>query len=261
MKKIMLAAALSFAALAGAEVIVDFDELWTTGQNDYDMSAGFGDVSWTSKGVQFVRNRTDWGGGFSSWDGMTFSSVNNPSVGGFGNQYAVYGSGSDASGTGSYAVFYEPWGGGNSVVLPVATEVMGFHFNNTAYAADSLLNGDSFARAFNLASNDVFSLTVVGYDSLGAEIDQTVSVNLADYTGVSGQVVSDWTWVDLSALGTDVKALRFDLSSTDSGTPTYFAMDNLTVDAIPEPSSVVLLVAGAGGLVWFRRRRKYFFRG
>ncbi|QBG48140.1 PEP-CTERM sorting domain-containing protein [Verrucomicrobia bacterium S94] len=36
---------------------------------------------------------------------------------------------------------------------------------------------------------------------------------------------------------------------------------SLSSIVIPEPSSVVLMVAGAGGLVWFRRRRKYFFRG
>jgi hypothetical protein len=44
-------------------------------------------------------------------------------------------------------------------------------------------------------------------------------------------------------------------------TPGYFAMDELSYAAVPEPSSVILMIGGFGGLIWFRRRRKYFFRG
>ena len=82
---------------------------------------------------------------------------------------------------------------------------------------------------------------------------------LADYTGDTGQLVDDWTFVDLASLGDNVKSLKFSLSSTDNGdwgmnTPAYFAMDDLTVAAIPEPGSAVLLLLGAGGLVSFRKQ-------
>ncbi|VGO14915.1 hypothetical protein PDESU_03485 [Pontiella desulfatans] len=260
MKNVLVVAAV--AALLGsasADVVVDFDALWTTGNNTYDMPSTFGALAWENQGIQFMRTRTDWGGGWSSWDGTTFSSVNNPLVGGSGNQYAVSGSGLDVSGAGSYGVFFEPWSGGTSVVLPVATEVKGFYANNTAYAADTILNGDGFARAFSTASNDLFSLTIEGFDSVGSSVG-IVDFNLADYTGVTGEIVDEWTWVDLSSLGGDVKSLQFNMSSTEGNTPNYFAMDELTVAAIPEPGTVTLMLLGFGGMVWFRKKRTYFLR-
>ena len=38
-----------------------------------------------------------------------------------------------------------------------------------------------------------------------------------------------------------------------------FTSNIYAVDAIPEPSSVILLIGGFGGLAWFRTRRKYYF--
>ena len=62
--------------------------------------------------------------------------------------------------------------------------------------------------------------------------------------------------MDLSSLG-DVTGLEFNVASSDVGdfginTPTYFAMDDLTV--IPEPMSILLL--GLGGLVISSKKLK-----
>jgi hypothetical protein len=142
--------------------------------------------------------------------------------------------------------------------------VNSFQINNTTYAALSMLNGDGPARAFTTASNDWFKLTIEGFDSADSSLG-TVDFMLADYSQGTEDLVEDWSLVDLSSLGTDVKSLKFGLTSTDNGeygmnTPGYFAMDNLSVEAIPEPSSVILLVAGFGGVAFFRHRRKYFIK-
>ena len=78
--------------------------------------------------------------------------------------------------------------------------------------------------------------------------------------------------MDLSSLAS-ARSLRFGLRSTDTSTfgdldgdgnpdyfintPTYFALDNLTYTAIPEPSSIALLALGLlGGLAGGLRARR-----
>jgi hypothetical protein len=258
MKKSVLLIVLLSACIGYADVTVDFDALGTSGNNTYTVPQS----DWTQSGITFAHNYTDWGGGFTSWDGMVYSSVNDVATSGYGNQYAVYGNGagSDVSGSGSYGVYYQPFTEQQSIILPVETTVRGFYANNTTYAALSMLDGDSFARAFNTASNDLFTLTVTGFDSSENNLG-SVALNLADYTGATGVILDDWSYVNLETLGSSVKSLEFTITSTVAYTPSYFALDELTVAAVPEPSSVILMIGGFGGLIWFRRRRKYFFRG
>jgi len=73
-------------------------------------------------------------------------------------------------------------------------------------------------------------------------------------------IVDEWTWIDLSGLGS-VTNLEFSFTSTDNGAwgmnnPGYFAMDNFNGSAldapVPEPMSIMLL--GLGGLLLRRRK-------
>ena len=82
---------------------------------------------------------------------------------------------------------------------------------------------------------------------------------LADYRSTDSAhdyIVDDWTWVDLSGLGT-VDRIEFTLSSSDVGsfgmnTPAYFAMDCL--NAVPIPGALWLLAGGLIGLMGIRRK-------
>lgn len=105
-------------------------------------------------------------------------------------------------------------------------------------------------------------LTIIGKDGGGATTG-SVDFMLADYRfadNTQDYVVTDWRWVDLAALGT-VSSLQFALVSSDSGefginTPAYFALDNLTVTAVPEPEQVALLLAGLALVGAVARRRR-----
>ncbi len=256
-KQALLVACAALAGATLADVVINFDGQSTTGNNTYFSSSVDGSHDWVDGGATFS-HEVSWGG--SSWDGMTYSSVNDTTNAGFGNQYAVYGDGMGMGDTGSYAVSFQPFVQRRIIALPVATTVRGFYANNTTYAALAMLNGEGSARAFTTASNDVFTLTIEGFDGGGAGLG-TVDFLLADYTGATGSIVDDWTFVDLSSLGADVKSLGFSLSSTDNGawgmnTPAYFAMDDLTVAAIPEPGTIALMLSGFGGMFVFRRRLK-----
>jgi len=255
-KQALLIALAGTIGAAFADTVIDFDGQSTTGNNAaYVAPAADGLYNWVDNGVTF-RHEVVFS---TSWNSFTYSSVNDTTTAGYSNQYAVYGDGMGMGDGGSYAVYYNQTAM-PLITLPVATTVRGFYANNTTYAALDMLNGSSFSRQFTTASNDWFKLTIEGFDDGGAS-QGTVDFLLADYTGATGSIVEDWTFVDLSSLGANVKSLGFALSSTDNGawgmnTPNYFAMDDLTVAAIPEPGTILLMLSGFGGMFLFRRRLK-----
>lgn len=232
------------AAPAAAHVNIDFEELTAPGPL-YGDGAGF-----ESRGVDFA------GEVFSGW---TYSDVSDTITPGFTNQYAAFtGTGFDA-GDDVYAVGFVSDRDSAAITLPVATTVKSVFVTNTTYAALSMLNGDAFAKQFGGPSGDdpdFFRLTIFGIDEAGQDTG-SVTVDLADYTFSDNSqdfVLDHWNYVDLTSLGDKVASLEFSLESSDVGsfginTPTYFAMDNLILREVPEPSTLVLFGAGAACLL------------
>ncbi len=256
-KQALLIVLAGMTGVALADTVVDFDGQSTTGNNTYYRPTEDGTYDWTDKDATFSM-QVDYDG--AAWDGMTYSSVLDTTTPGYTNQYAVSGDGMGMGDGGSYAIFFQPFSNRSAITLPTATTVRGFYANNTTYAALAILNGEGSARAFTTESNDWFKLTIEGFDGTDNSLGM-VDFLLADYTGETGELVDDWTFVDLASLGDNVKSLQFALSSTDNGawgmnTPAYFAMDDLTVAAIPEPGTIALMLVGFGGMVGFRRRLK-----
>ena len=238
--------------------------------------------SFTSGGVQFVnRYNKSWG----SWGGFGYSNRTDTTTAGSSNQYSAFpGSGCDASR--NYAIAY---GYSNEVdrsnanqlqqlpyvVLPNGLNIQSISVTNTTYAALSMQNGDSFAKRFGytyqyvngvktlVSSNDPdwFKLTVYGSDALGNVLSNNVEFYLADYRSsdsASDYIINDWQELDLTSLS-DAECLYFNLSSSDTGdfgmnTPGYFALDNVSYTAIPEPSAIAMLTAAA--TIWVYRLRK-----
>ena len=123
----------------------------------------------------------------------------------------------------NFVVWTASYEGDNGVSLDHASVVPGFFINNTAYDANSMCNGDGYAKKFT--KDDWFKLTITA-SLAGDDVNTQVEVDLAK----DGKYIDKWTYVDLSILG-EIDALRFALSSSDNGaygmnTPAYFAMDN-----------------------------------
>lgn len=239
--------AVQVATLDGLPFPVDQDYY-----NGSDSAGGFIDA-----GVLFRNNFTDFGE-FTSWDGFAYSRVNDTETPGFFNQYAAI-TGTDFSGKGTYAVAYVNEFASLSVQEPVTFG--GFYVTNTTYAALSMQNGDDFSKKFgglDGADPDFFRLSIQGY-LLGNRVN-ALTFYLADFTSdkaADDYILTDWSWVDLSELGT-VDELRFSLTSSDTGrfgmnTPAYFAMDNLTI--VPEPSFYAALFGASALFLVLRRKR------
>lgn len=104
------------------------------------------------------------------------------------------------------------------------------YVTNTSYCYYTIKHGSPFSKKFT--TGDYFKLLIygVGQDN---SITGPVIVNLADFTNGNSTITKEWEYVNLEALG-DVKAIYFQMESSDIGkyginTPTYFAIDRLTI--------------------------------
>jgi hypothetical protein len=249
--------------------VVDLEDLSLPGSNTFVNGsaniippATVSTTPFVSRGATF-NNRFDTAFG-GNWAGWSYSNVVNTTTAGFGNQYAAYnlaGGGGDASA--QYAVAFEDFFTPvtPAIRLPAGTRPASVRITNSTYAALSMRDGDSFAKKFGGTTGndpDFFRLTIRGFDALDI-LTGTVEFFLADYRFANNSldfIVSQWTTVNLAPLGSAVR-ITFDLDSTDNGqfgmnTPAYFALDNLAVTPIPEPSSLLLGVLVIP--VWLRRR-------
>jgi hypothetical protein len=182
-----------------------------------------------------------WGGG------ICISRWNNMATAGWTNQCSVYyddgNGGYDGSETFAFHYGYKDESGygvdARSYISFRDTSKRctfnSFYVTNNTYAVLSMEYGDSFAtRPLDEAHQDWFRLVIDGLDGNGV-VTASDTVYLADFRTSSGApgIIKDWTYVDLSPLGS-VNALRFDMQgSLDNGyglaTPAYFCFDDLTV--------------------------------
>ena len=223
--------------------VADFEDLALSPESFWNGSDGSGGFT---SGRAFFANNYDtlWG----SWDGFAYSNLTDTAASGYAAQYnAIAGGGQ--GGSANYAIGYIGWIAPPAVVLDTAQVLDGLYVTNNNYAYYSMLDGDMFAKKFGGPSGDEpdwFLLSITGKDAAG-DVTGVVEFYLADFRfadSALGYIVSDWTWVDLSPLGT-VKRLEFAMSSSDVGafgmnTPGYFAIDTL----VPEPTTWLLLGVG-----------------
>lgn len=125
----------------------------------------------------------------------------------------------------NYVVWYEDGWTDNSIKLNTAAVVPGMYVCNNVYAYSSMKNGDDIAGD-PFGDEDWFLLTIGG--SLeGKAVNTTVEFYLAK----GKNIVTDWTYVDLSSLG-KVDQLAFRMTGSRTGdwglnTPAYFCIDNI----------------------------------
>jgi hypothetical protein len=265
------------AAAHGA--IADFENLPLAANSFYNGDPGglmpgqSHDGSFFSGGAKFNNLfATDAQFGFSFWNGWAYSNKTDTTTPGFNNQYSALASGG-SGGSANYGIAFSgalrP-----TIELPSGRSPVSIDITNTTYAGLSMLMGDAFGKKFGddpatqgiieTTFPDFFKLTIGGVDVLNQPVGTPIDVYLADYRSADDAedfVLRTWKTVDLAPLAAAAK-LIFALESSDVGpfganTPAYFAADNLLINVVPEPSSLVLVVAALAVLAASRRLKPF----
>jgi len=221
--------------VAADDTVVTFEDLtlesesaWkgpdTTGEKSSFESWGSTITQWagkfTSNGVSFsnIYNET-----WASWSGFAYSNSTSTEFKDYTTDCnSVTGGGYDGSMT--FAVGYSS---GTITVSETGATVKGCYITNNTYAYSSMTKGDSYAKKF--AKDDYFKLIFTADNGNKAEFD-LANMTSDDASGI----INEWKWFDLSSLGS-VKTITFSFESSDASdyginTPTYFCMDNLTIE-------------------------------
>ena len=218
--------------------LIDFEDL---GFASTDSVWNGSDLSGAPNTHDYISTFTDGDATFNNtwnnqWDywsaGFIYSNITDSTTSGAANKY------SSKAASGNNSENYLIAQNKSTIHLNGAAAnnvVSGTYITNTTYAANSMRDGDGFAKKFGgLTGNDSdwFLLTIKGYTAGSLTVD-SVNFYLADYRftdNTQDYIVKDWRWVDLTSLG-NVDSLSFSLNSSDAGgfginTPAFFAIDN-----------------------------------
>lgn len=279
------------SATLRADQVIDFEDvvLPASGFINGGESGTSNVTPLTSGGASFSNGYSTDFGGF--WSGFGFSNVQDNTTPGVVNQYASYsgggaliGGGLDPGGT--YAIANPGFLAPAVINLAAGSDPLSIAMNNTTYAGIAMDTGNDgnpmpfVSGAFGSgqgdldpSGNDFLRITFTGYDSPDAMGGTTGALTryLADFRadksdnvdallfGGNDYILEDFLTVDLTSLGS-ARSIGLTFEGTDVGgfglnTPSYVALDNLTVTAIPEPGSLVLL-SGLAAVGVLRRRRR-----
>ncbi|MDG1440813.1 MAG: DUF4465 domain-containing protein [Flavobacteriales bacterium] len=198
---------------------------------------------------------TTYGAVFGYWStGWSYSNITDSSTSGSGNLFSSKAGGGHGIGGANYAV-----GTNNSTVVLNNPENFSVNISNSTYAANSMRDGDAFAKKFTNVDQDFFKIHIYGYSN-GTLIDST-EFYLADFTHADSSldyIVTDWQYIELGPNIYD--SVQFKLTSSDVGqfgmnTPAYFCIDNVgnyplsnnhiseyDLEIYPNPSSEFLFI-------------------
>lgn len=155
-----------------------------------------------------------------------------------------------------YQVFTMPTGTYTSLVISFDFFARNHRTTNVVGndGLDILNDQSQFARVDILksaAGNSIFDLS--GSNVVG-NLYSSITDNDVNPNGAGVPPVATWENRALTLYGVFTGTYVFRIAEVDSSRPFQFGVDNIVVNAVPEPASLALL--GLGGLMMFRRRNK-----
>jgi Domain of unknown function (DUF4465)/PEP-CTERM motif len=221
-----------------------------------------------------------------NWAGFGYSNVNDTTDPGYTNQFAAYpgvGAGAGLNGApDNYAIGFgylnananqaQPFAFNTAnpdpsqlallpqFQIPSGYQIQSLEVTNTTYDVLSFLEGGGGAKVFG--PGDWYQLTIYGTNAQGQVLPNQYDYYLANFQNGNSTIIESWQTLSLASTLSGATTLYFNVTSTDNGpygmnTPGYFALDNIVIQPVPEPSSLALLATAACGLAaiaWRRRR-------
>jgi hypothetical protein len=240
---------------------IGFDEL-ALADNSAWHATELDQSPYESHGAEF--NRT-WNSEFNCCPGgWAVSNQRDQTTPGVASSYAAFVASTEGGGWNSsqFAVANNQHRGEARIEFAQPSRINGMYVTNVTYTYRAVVDGNDGAGFVKgpFAEGDWLRLDAVGLDEQGSETGRS-TIYLADYRDGQSLALDEWTWFDLAPLGERVAAIEFEMSSTDTGpfgmnTPAYFAVDDLTFHAVPEPASAAGAVGAALTLIALRMRRR-----
>lgn len=215
----------------------------------------YGDgCTWSDENNTFLTSKvlpydaTTWSGGFSG-GGIAISNYGNGMLNGadYTRQLEVFNpeldgagrKGCGHNGSDNFAIVYDAGAYASLAAMLLMSDktprvIESVFVTNTCYTLNTLINGNDYAAA--MANTGFFKVTAVGFDG-GSE---AASATADFYLAKNISFVTGWTEWDLSKLG-PVAEVVFTISGSPEqygdwgiNTPTYFALDDVSVRVYPD---------------------------
>lgn len=160
---------------------------------------------------------SDWG---TFGSGFTVSNQTDTTNANWLNSFSCVAE-SGAENSAAYAVYYSS---NDSLKFNTPVNMESIMLCNNAYAYVSMLKGDFFSAPYT--TGDYFNLNLMLFDVEGSLLGST-DFKLADFTNGNEEIITQWTKLDLSTYK-GVSYIKFAFDGSQSGTPTYFCLDNVS---------------------------------
>jgi PDZ domain-containing secreted protein len=209
----------------GQSCIADFENLPLSSEAYWDGSDLSGIINYPDYFANFYSGNFSfnniWNIQYNYWkSGWSYSNITS----GFPNRYSAKAGGGFNSP--NYAI-----GKSKSTIVYNQPGPFSAYITNNTYPANTMRDGDQFAKKFTNADQDFFKLHIYGYSN--GFISDSLEFYLADFThpdSTLDYIVDNWQYVELPYGQYD--SINFNLSSSDVGafginTPEYFCIDNV----------------------------------
>lgn len=173
--------------------------------------------------------------GFDYWSGTAYSNQTDLETADWTNfsAYANYPDGGGANNSDNYGFGYMYNSDTIRFDIPICDcEIIVYG----AYIANSVwtyhyINGSDGSGTGTYTTGDYYKLIFRGLEYDGTYTGDEVEFYLTDFTNGNSNIISDWTWVDLTSLDNPAQ-IEILYSTSDEWTPSYFCIDDISIDYI-----------------------------
>lgn len=234
MKKILLATTVLIASLCSsikAQTIIDLESLsvpaegYYNGSTDHSGTIGTYETFYYEEELANFQISYGLEETYDYWNGFAYSNQTDLETADWTNYSAYSEGGGGAEGSANYLFVY--FFGSDSIMFDQPVQIQSMKITNSVWAFHYMNGTDGFGTG-TYETGDFYRVSITGIID-EAEYTDPIIFSLADFTNDNSILVEDWTTLDISQFG-NITGLKFELSSSDSFTPYYFCIDDITYD-------------------------------